>query len=314
MENELLKYSIVIPVYNSDKCLDELANRIQNIMHKNYGKSFELILVDDCSSNKNTWITIERLKKKYNWLIAYKLLYNVGQFKALLCGIEKASGQYIINMDDDLQHQPEELPKLINKIKENNELDCVFGIYSAKKHSPIRNLGSFFVRLLNRKKSNSVSVKTSSFRIMRGHFCEAIINYNTSKPQLGPLILELTKKIEYVQVEHSERKFGKSGYSLYALTNHTIDLLVKQNTKPLRFFSIFGFLTSFTSILYVIFLILRWHIGDIKVAGYTSTIVIVSFFGGAIISGIGILGEFIARILDELVKPKTYIIDKSLEE
>ena len=124
-------YSIVVPCFGSGEWLEELVQRTEAAM-KSLG-SFELILINDKSPDMNTWAEIERLAAEYRFVRGLDLLYNVGQFRAILCGIDRASGAFLITMDDDLQHPPEEIPKLIDAMHANPTMDCIIGKYITKR-------------------------------------------------------------------------------------------------------------------------------------------------------------------------------------
>ena len=135
MDPNNVEYSIVIPVYNSEKTLAKLVSRIQSTF-KELNKSFELIFVDDCSQD-NSWPVLQQLHKDYPNLKIIRLLRNFGQHNATLCGFSQVSGKFVITMDDDLQHPPEEIPKLINEI--NKGYYVIFAKYRIKYHNKIEN-------------------------------------------------------------------------------------------------------------------------------------------------------------------------------
>lgn len=134
-------YSIVIPVYKSGQWIPELCERIRESMGE---REFELILVNDNSPDSVTWPSIIEVSKNYPFVRGFDLLYNVGQFRAIIYGISEAKGDFIITMDDDLQHPPEEIPKLISAMENSPDMDCIIGAYKDKKHTAFRNLGSRF--------------------------------------------------------------------------------------------------------------------------------------------------------------------------
>jgi dolichol-phosphate mannosyltransferase/undecaprenyl-phosphate 4-deoxy-4-formamido-L-arabinose transferase len=308
-----LDYSIVIPVYKSGPWMDELVERIGAVMQVEARDSFELVLVNDCSPDLITWPAIKRNAEKHKWVRGVDLLYNVGQFRAMLCGMEQAQGRFILNMDDDLQHLPEELPKLIQTILADDQLLCVMGKYETKQHSAFRNMGSRLVRnIMNRLYGKPSEIQTTSFRIMRRELASAIMAYRTAKPQMGPLIVSLTKKIENISVQHAPRPQGSSGYNLWSLLSATFDSIINASTAPLRFFSVIGFLCSGASVFLMLFFLLRWLTGGIGVAGYTSQILLISFFGGMTLAGIGVLGEYVARVIAEVTGPERFCVKESV--
>ena len=156
-----MKYSIVIPCYKSGKVLDELCRRIKAVLDP-IGE-YELILVNDASPDDITWPAIEKCADNYPFVKGFDLLTNAGQFRATMCGFEQALGDYIITMDDDLQHPPEELPKLINSIQSDSDTLCYMGRYREKHHSVIRNLGSrFYKEILHYLYGKPKDLQTSS--------------------------------------------------------------------------------------------------------------------------------------------------------
>ncbi len=314
MKDELLQYSIVIPVYKSGAWLDELIARIGTVMEKEAPDQFELILVNDCSPDTITWPTIIRNAEKYQWVRGFNLLYNVHQFKATICGLEQAQGRFILTMDDDLQHFPEELPKLIQAIQKDDDVLCVMGRYETKQHNAVRNLGSrLYQHIMNRLYAKPKGIQTTSFRIMRKELVEAIVNYRSTKPQMGPLTVELTRKVKNIPVRHAPRQNGSSGYSLWHMMNSTLESVINATTAPLRVFSVFGFFCAVGSMLLALTYFVRWLSGGIGVAGYTSQILLITFFGGMTLAGLGILGEYIARIIKEVAGPERFRISEAVD-
>ena len=310
-----LEYSIVIPVYNSGRWMDELVGRIGAVMEHEAAGNYELILVNDCSPDPQTWPTIQRNATANPWVRGFNLLYNVGQFKATLCGIQQAAGRYILTMDDDLQHLPEELPKLIDAMRTRNDILCIMGIYDTKRHNAFRNAGTrFYQRIMDQFYGKPANIQTSSFRIMRRELAEAVLSYRTAKPQMGPLIVSLTQKIENIQVQHAPRKEGVSGYSTWTLISTTFDSIIHASTAPLRCFSALGFLCAGGSLLLGLFFLARWLAGGIRVVGFTTQTLLITFFGGMTLAGIGILGEYIARIITEITGPERYSIKERTDQ
>ena len=320
MRNEILKYSIVIPVYKSGLWIDELVARIEAVMEQEAPDSFELILVDDCSPDSVTWSAIEQNASQQKWVRGFRLLYNVGQPKATMCGLENSSGQYIITMDDDLQHPPEELPKLFEAMRQNPTMDCIMGNYIVKRHSVKRNIGSWLTRVIKSRLYNMPSdIIATSFRIMPASFAHTLLLYRIADPQLGPLIASLTQNILNIPVEHNERKYGVSGYRLLDGIKITLSMVINASIVPLRLFSLLGFIAAGIAFITSFYFFLRWVLGGIGVAGFTTLVLAITFFSGMILSGIGILGEYIGRIIKELTGLPIYRIklitsDRMLQE
>lgn len=307
-------YSIVIPVYNSGKWLRELVSRIETTMGP-LGASFEVILVNDASPERTTWQTIQELAREKSFVRGFDMLYNVGQFRALLCGLEQSRGKRIVTMDDDLQHPPEEIPKLVEAMEANPGADCVMGDYQSKQHGPLRNLGSALAqKILDRLYDKPPGIKTTSFRVMTSDLAKALTLYRTAHPQLGPLIVRVTHNIVNVRVAHAPRPFGKSGYRFARLVGETLRSVVNASIAPLRFISTIGLLCATGAFLIGVYYLAKWLLGDIGVPGYASLIVTVAFFSGMILFSIGVLGEYIGRIVQELTGMPRFTIRTSTDE
>jgi glycosyltransferase involved in cell wall biosynthesis len=279
---------------------------------KEIGQPYEIILVNDCSPDDVTWKTIVSLSDRYENLVGLNLLYNVGQYKAILCGFAHARGKYIITMDDDLQHPPEEIKTLVETMHERKHLLCIIGKYKGKKHSFIRNLGSLaYEKMMMFLYKVPSGLALTSFRILTRELAETLLQCPTTKPVIGFLIVRVTNKIANVEVRHNAREQGKSGYNLINLMHQFLDCVLYASMVPLQLFSGIGFLTSFSAFLCAIIYFIQWMLGQISSPGYTSLILTISFFSGMILFGIGVLGEYIGRIVSEQVPtPRFYVQEK----
>lgn len=291
-------YSIIIPCYNSEKSLPELMERIDTTM-TSAGMPYEVICVNDCSRD-NTLEVLRGLSARYTTLTAIDMVYNVGQFKALICAMEHSNGDVVITIDDDLQHRPEDIPLLVNHLNANPQLDVVIGAYRQKKHKAYRNLGTIMMRAIDKHIfGKPQGLKTSSFRAMRRILADTIVEHKTQFPVMGPLILQLTRRIENVEVEHQSRKYGKSGYSLSKLIKTTFDNILNFSSLPLKVISWVGTVAASISMLLALYYMLRYMIMGSNVPGWTSLMVMLNFFCGLILLSIGIIGEYLIRILKE---------------
>ena len=307
-------YSIVIPVYNSGAWLTELVSRIEAAMRP-LDASFEVILVNDASPDKSTWQVIQELSRERDYVRGFDMLYNVGQFRALLCGLEQCRGKQVITMDDDLQHPPEELPKLVQAMKAHPGVDCVMGEYQCKRHGAIRNLGSALAqKIMDKLYDKPPGIRTTSFRIMTADLAKALTLYRTAHPQLGPLIVRVTKNIVNVPVAHAARPFGTSGYRLIRLVSETLRSVVNASIAPLRFISTIGLVCATAAFIVGVYYLAKWLLGDIGVPGYASLIITIAFFSGMILVSIGVLGEYIGRIVQELTGMPRFTIRTSTDE
>ncbi len=304
---EKKQYSVVIPVYNSEKTLGELTERLIKVFHK-LQSSFEIIYVND-NSRDNSFGVLQELQQKYSGeqITVIDLTRNYGQQNAIMCGFKYSNAEYIINMDDDLQNPPEEIPKLIAKIAEG--YDAVWGNYSRKQDKSYKNLGSIIFRKLNHKIfKTGKNLKFTSFRIFKNEIIQQVITYKTTFPYITGIVLTITSNVTNVEVEHLERKQGRSNYTFKKLIKLSLNLLVNYSTIPLRLFGYIGLSVSFISMIIGTIYLLRQLLNGRAPAGWTSLIVLVSFYNSLILIIFFVLGEYISRILKESGDIRAYSV------
>lgn len=299
-------YSIVVPVYKSEKSLRELYDRIGKTF-ANIDGDYELILVEDCGGD-NSWQVMKSLRKLNEKVKIITLTKNFGQHNALMCGFSVASGQYVITMDDDLQNPPEEIPKLISAIT-NSDLDVVYGIPQRKKQSLLRNVGSFaFFRLVSSIFGQIPKLKVSNFRIIRKHVVNHILQIYTPNPLVGLLILKVTEKIGTVTVEHHERLRGKTTYSMEKLLRHSMHGILYNSMLPLKAVFALGITCLCLCAGLGTFYLVMYLKGLITVSGWTTLVLLILFFSGVIMFSMGIIGEYLLRIIQEVYRVPQYVI------
>jgi glycosyltransferase involved in cell wall biosynthesis len=216
-------YSIIIPVYNSSQMLEELHQRLQSALNT---FTPELIFIDDNSSDES-WNVLKSLKTKNPaTLKIIRLTENVGQQRALLCGLQHATGEFILTMDDDLQHPPEEIIKLIETMMESNT-DLVYGIATENSSGP----NKIARRIL--KHFNKYG-KWSSFRLLKKQLAEQICALQTSPFNIDQAAYKYTDKIVFCTIKHSPRRIGKSGYSFVKLFSAWFRILILKLNLPVK--------------------------------------------------------------------------------
>ncbi len=296
----ILNFSVVVPVFNSEKTLEELYLRTEKFFAAKQ-KFFQFIFVDDGSSDKS-WDVISSLKKQFpETITAVKLSKNYGQHNALFCGLTFVKGAQVITIDDDLQTPPEEIEKLLN-CHESTGADLVYGYYIKKEHSIIRNAGSYIVGKIFKNFANT-SGKGSSFKLINGAITEKIISRNYRMFYLDEIIAWHTDNVAHVVVEHLPRKEGKSGYTLFNLFKITMKLVVGYTAFPLKIISWFGLLSSLICLGFVAYFIyMKYNYG--AELGFTTLIVAILFSTGLILFSLGIIGEYMRRLyIGETGKP-----------
>jgi glycosyltransferase involved in cell wall biosynthesis len=304
------EYSVVVPVYNSEASLGELCQRISKVFSE-IEESYEIILVDDSSAD-NSWQIMKGLKKNDKNIKIIQLMRNFGQHNAILCGFYHVTGKYVITMDDDLQNPPEEMPKLINKIMEG--YDAVIGAPEVKQDKFYKNIGSFFIRYLNTKIFNKPkSLKLSSFRIMTRAVTYEIKVLKTPYPYISGMLLSLTRNLTNVTVGHDERKYGSSTYNLTKLIKLAFNLIINYSSLPLKFLTYTGIVVSAISFCLGLYFIVKKFLVGIPVPGWTSVVVLLSFFNGLLLVILSIMGEYLSRIINEVSNRQQFVIrDKYL--
>jgi polyisoprenyl-phosphate glycosyltransferase len=294
--NPEFEISVVIPVYNSEQSLHELLLRINDTLKSLY--TYEVILVDDGSTD-NSWKAILDLKLTYNnTLKGIRLKKNFGQHNSIMCGFSASKGNYVITMDDDLQHPPEEILKLINEQKSSNA-ELVYGIPLNKKHAPAKRAASFFIRKSSKFFANNSTAEGSSFRLISRTLIENIVrNYANNYIFIDETIHWYTANFAFVDVEHHTRKFGKSGYSLFKLTRISLNVFINYTASPLKLMIYGGLLSSVVSFIFAIkFVFKKIYIG--APLGYTSIIVSILFSTSIIMLCLGIIGKYIFNLYQQ---------------
>lgn len=308
-------YSVIVPIYNSSKMMDELFNRIraefENVIHED----FELIFVDDASKDDSLSV-MKRLSEMDERVKYIHLAKNHGQQKAVLCGIEHSCGDYVITMDDDLQHPPEEIPKLIEKMNSDPEIDVVIGMYDSKKHNAVRRLGTRMLdSLSNMVFQKEKDLKLTSFRLMRSFVADNLAEVDLKVPTVGHCLLMIDGNMTNVEVRHDSRKQGKSGYNFFRLVQTFMNNVYSNSDFPLRIVGYIGTVSFFASIIMLVYYLVRYFTGHIHVAGWTTLVIIVLFTNGLSLFSVGIMGRYLMVNINETKRlPKYSVKEKNVEK
>ena len=212
MVKRSVSYSVVIPVYNSSRSLWELAERIDRTFREKIGTAHETVFVDDASTDADTWPTLERITRRYPGTAAIRLAENHGQQTATLVGLAETGGDRVIAMDDDLQHRPEDIPRLIP----HGAHDLVVAYFKEKKHAFLVQCTSLLKDQFSRIWfGHSRPVRFSSFWMADGRLARRLAAGFSPQPLLAPLFFTATRDAVNVVLEHGVRREGRSGYSLW---------------------------------------------------------------------------------------------------
>lgn len=285
--------SVVVPVYNSEATLTPLIERLAAIL-PTIARQFEVILVNDGSRDKS-WEVVTQLTEAYSWVHGINFMRNYGQHNALLAGIRAASHAIIITIDDDLQHPPEEIPKLLAKLAEG--YDVVYGTPVQRRDKLWRDLASRITRLaLATSMGFETARHASAFRAFRAELRMAFADYRSPDMILDVLLTWGTTRFGSVIVEHQPRQVGKSNYTLLKLLNHTLNMMTGFSTLPLRIASLTGFVFTIFGFLLLLIVISAYAIEGSSVPGFPFLASVITIFAGVQLFGIGIIGEYLGRI------------------
>ena len=270
---------------------------------------FEFVLVDDCSPDEGaTLAELKALANEYKYVKAVSLARNSGQHNATMAGLNEASGDVFISMDDDLQTHPSQLHKLFEEFDKG--FDIVYGYYPEKKHSPFRNFGSWVnyqsVRILIGKPKD---MKTSSFWIIRKYVRDTVIDYKSQYTHLQGLFLRTTglDKISSVPVQHFDRVYGTSGYTLKKLIGLWSNI-IGFSIVPLRIARNFGAIVAALGIIGALIVFIRKLLVPATAIGWSSTMVAIFFFSGMIMMFLGLIGEYIGRMFLNVNHYPQYVV------
>ena len=301
-------YSVVVPVYNSEHTLEDLHRRLVKVFDEELKLPFELLLVDD-SSKDRSFEVMKKLREEDKRVHIFQMARNFGQHNALLCGFHYVEGDFVITMDDDLQHPPEELPKMIRYLDEHEEIDVVLGRYQNRKHSFFRRLGtSVSSRFTTKMLGKSTDLEMSTFRLMRRFIEDAIRDTTIHLPQIGNLLLMTSNRIVNIDVRHDARAYGHSGYSFRELAHELFYDISTNSAFPLLIVRNVGIVTFIVSIVLGIIFLIQYLIGHTTVPGWTSIILVLLASTGLTLLSIGILGDYMMHVLDESKKMPHYVL------
>ena len=302
--------SVVVPVYNSESTLQELAARLE-IALKQLCYQYELILVND-GSHDQSWKVILQLTKEYSWITGINMMRNYGQHNALLCGVRAARYEITITMDDDLQHPPEEIKFLLEKLAEG--YDVVYGVPKKLPHSFWRNLFSKITKRILALVMGIPNIRDiGSFRAFRTNLRKAFENYQSPNVILDVLLSWGTSHFATIPVDQAPRQMGHSNYNFSRLITHAILILTGYSTAPLRLASMVGF--GFTVFGFIIFIyVVSTYFFSGSIPGFPFLASIIALFSGTQLFVIGIFGEYLARIFDRSMDRPAYVISETVNE
>jgi glycosyltransferase involved in cell wall biosynthesis len=297
--------SVIVPVYNSEAILPLLVQRLQPVL-KTLAGEYELLLVND-GSRDQSWAAIERLAAENPWVRGINLMRNFGQHNALLCGIRTARGEVIITMDDDLQHPPEELHRLLAKLNEG--YDVVYGSPEKQPHGLWRGLASEFTKLALQKSMGAATARrVSALRVFRTQLRDAFASYHSPFVSIDVVLTWGTTRFVAVEVRHDARQSGVSNYTVRKLITHALNMVTGFSVVPLQLASLLGFACTIFGLGILVFVLGRYVLQGTSVPGFTFLASAMAIFSGAQLFALGIMGEYLARMHFRMMERPTYAV------
>lgn len=306
------KLSIVIPVYGSERVLPELVAQINKTVSTLPGvcDNYEIIFVCDRSPD-NSWRVIQALSSDHSHVQGILLRMNAGQHNALMAGFAQARGKIIVTMDDDLQHSPADIPMLLHEIEQGS--DVAYARFKARKHAPWKIAGSKLNDLVaGYLMQKPKGLYLSPFRAMKAAIRDEILRYRGPYVYLDGLILNVTRNIATVDVDHHDRYAGDSGYSFRKSVSLWLKMATNFSIVPLRLTSVVGICFSCLGFLLAFILVIQKLTIDRMPDGWSSLIVTILIIGGVQLLAIGILGEYLGRVLLTLNLRPQYVVAETV--
>lgn len=305
--------SIVIPVHNEQEVLEELYIRLTKALDK-LGRSYEIILTNDGSTDRSTEILKLLFERDPEHIRIIEFNGNFGQHMAIMAGFERVRGQIVITMDADLQNPPEEIHKLVQAMEEGHDVintfrenrqDSWWRLQVSKWHNRIR--AWMMPKLIMQDEG-------CMLRAYQRHIVDLMASTGESTTFIPALALTYASNPTEVGVAHAERNAGASSYSFYKLIRYNFDLVTGFSVFPLQIFTMIGLLISLFSFAFVVFLFLRRIIIGPEVEGVFTLFAIMFFLIGIVLFGLGIVGEYVGRVYQEVRKRPRFVIRHVMEK
>ncbi len=302
------RYSIVVPVFQSSASVEQLTERTVEVLSHVAQNRFEIILVDDGSTAPSTWATLSGLHRRFpEHVVAIRLTRNYGKASAILCGLRHARGRWVVTMDDDLQHRPEDIPRLIA----HESHDVVVAQFPERQHGPLVVAASWVKSRFDRV-ILGLPCHMSPFKLINETVLQALIQLNPHKPFVPAMLAHITTDFVPVTLEHQASAHGRSRYSLARRLRQFSDLLIGNSNLLLRCVGGFGAFVAFAGLLFAVYVLVRRLLGLIQEPGWASLVSLNLVFGGLTLITLGIIGEYLIRILDGIQAKPPFVVREAL--
>lgn len=286
--------SVVVPVYNAANHLELLNHELVQALQQ-MDSTFEIIYVDDCSSDQS-WEKIINLKSSFSHVKGIRLARNFGQHSATLCGIAKSKGNFIVTIDDDLEASPSDISKLLERQKQTRA-DLVYAEFTNASPGFFRRLFTSCYKFFTRKIEGKDKGKGSSFRLISRHLADQLSGHKNDFVFIDELCLWHTRNIAFMPAKKNPSVRGRSSYSVFELSLLTGELIMFSTFFPLRLVTWIGGTLLIVNFILGAYYIFRKLFMQVEVEGYTSLIVSVLFSTGLILFALGIIAEYLSKLL-----------------
>ncbi len=302
--HERRSISVVTPVYNGEASVGELCRRLAEVLPR-ISAQHEVIFVNDGSRDRS-WETISELCSRSPVVRGLNLMRNYGQHNALLCGIRAAKYDLVVTMDDDLQHPPEEIPRLLARLEEG--FDVVYGAPKAEQNGLMRALASRITRLaLSAAVGSDVAKNVSAFRVFPTQLREAFAAYQSPFVSIDVLLTWATTRFGATTVAFQPRHSGSSNYTFTKLVRHALDMMTGFSTAPLQLASLIGFSCTLFGIGVFLYVFVRYCLEG-SIPGFPFLASIIAIFSGAQLFALGVIGEYLARMHFRTMNRPVYFV------
>jgi undecaprenyl-phosphate 4-deoxy-4-formamido-L-arabinose transferase len=304
--------SVVIPVYNEQESLEALFSRLTAVMDRS-GRSYEIIFTNDGSRDRSGEILKDFHRRRPKQVRVIDFNGNFGQHMAVMAAFERARGDAVVTLDADLQNPPEEIPKLLAAIDAGH--DVVGGYRKNRQDSLFR---TYVSKLINSIRARITRIRMRDqgcmLRVYRKSIVENIVASGETSTFIPALAYSFAANPAEVEVEHAARAAGDSKYRLYDLIRLNFDLMTGFSVVPLQVFTLFGIAVSVLSLLFVVYLFIRRLIVGPEAEGVFTLFAILYFLVGIGILGLGIIGEYVGRIYQEVRRRPRFVVRAIYED
>lgn len=297
--------SVVVPVYNSEQSLEALVEQLHEHLPA-LASTFEILLVNDGSAD-GSWALIERLSARFPAVRGLNLMRNYGQHNALLAGIRAVRNEIVVTLDDDLQHPPAEVAKLLQKLDEG--FDVVYGVPEQQRHGLLRDLASYMTKVALQGAMGADNARhISAFRVFRAQLRDAFAAFAGPFVSIDVLLTWATRSFSRVVVRHEPRRLGVSNYTVRKLITHALNMITGFSVLPLQLASVMGFAFTLFGLGLFLYVLVNYFIIGGRVPGFTFITSVVALFSGAQLFAIGVIGEYLARVHFRLMDKPPYAV------